>query len=76
MQTIAGRFNVSKSSVCEIIRKHRETGDVKDRPRSGRPRATTHREDIHIQTSVARNRGTLGKDNMLLLTRAKLALTA
>ena len=61
MQAIANRFHVSKSSVCEIIRKHRETGDVVDRPRSGRPRVTTHREDVNIQTNTARNRGCLGK---------------
>ena len=61
MQAISARFNVCKASVWNIIREHRETGYVKDRPRSGRPRATTHQEDIHIQTSAARNRGIFGR---------------
>ena len=36
MQTIANRFNVTKSTVCKIIHKHRKTGDVIDRERTGR----------------------------------------
>ena len=61
MQTIANRFNVTKSAVCKIIHKHRETGDVIDRERTGRPRVTTRREDVNIQTAAARNRGIFGK---------------
>ena len=60
MQDIADRFNVTKSAVCKIIHKHQETGDVIDRQRPGRPRVTTRREDVNIQTAAARNRGIFG----------------
>ena len=56
MQAIANRFNVSKAAVCQIIRKHRETGYVKDRPRSGRPRATTPRRHAHSDISGTKQR--------------------
>ena len=58
---IAGRFNVHKSTVCRIIAKYRATGDVKDLPKSGRPRITTAGEDRHIVTTVAAHREKTGK---------------
>ena len=38
-------FNVSKWQVERIRKHYQETGDVHDRPRSGRPRKTTARDD-------------------------------
>ena len=43
---IAQTMQMSQRTVYSILRRHRENpGDVKDRPRSGRRRATTGRED-------------------------------
>ena len=38
---VADIFNVSKQQVERIRKRYQETGDVHDRPRSGRPRKTT-----------------------------------
>ena len=38
-------FNVSKRQVERIHKCYQETGDIHDRPRSGRPRKTTARDD-------------------------------
>ena len=38
-----------------LIQRHNATGSVADRPRSGRPRATTQREDRAIGFVHARN---------------------
>ena len=42
---VADIFNVSKWQVERIRKHYQETGDVHDRPRSGRPRKTTARDD-------------------------------
>ena len=42
---VADIFNVSKRQVERIHKRYQETGDVHDRPRSGRPRKTTARDD-------------------------------
>ena len=42
---IARALNVSQSVVSRLLKKHRETGSVKDRKWSGRPKATTPRQD-------------------------------
>lgn len=42
---VADIFNVSKRQVERIRKRFEETGEVHDRPRSGRPRKTTVRED-------------------------------
>jgi len=42
---VANIFNVSKRSVERIQKRFQETGDVHDKPRTGRPRRTTSRED-------------------------------
>lgn len=43
---IAGRFDVSKSTVAYLVKQFRETGDVKRRQIPGRPKCTTEREDM------------------------------
>ena len=48
-------FNVSKWQVERIRKHYQETGDVHDRPRLGRPRKTTARDDsLLVQLSKAR----------------------
>ena len=42
---VADTFNVSRQQVQRIRKRYEETGDVFDKPRSGRPRKTTARED-------------------------------
>ncbi|KAL1267110.1 hypothetical protein QQF64_002785 [Cirrhinus molitorella] len=42
---VADTFNVSQRQAQRITKKSEETGDVFDKPRSGRPRKTTARED-------------------------------
>ena len=42
---VADIFNVSQRQVQRIRKRYEETGDVFDKPRSGRPRMTTARED-------------------------------
>ena len=42
---VADTFNVSQRQVQRIRKRYEETGDVFDKPRSGRPRKTTTRED-------------------------------
>ncbi|GAA6083401.1 syntaxin-binding protein 4-like, partial [Tachysurus ichikawai] len=42
---VADTFNVSQGQVQRIKKRFEETGDVLDKPRSGRPRKTTARED-------------------------------
>ena len=53
---VAIRFNVSRSTIKHLRHRFRNTGDVKDRPRSGRPRVTTVRQDRYIETRAARAR--------------------
>jgi len=38
---VSRMFNCSRNTVYELVRRYRLTGDVHDRPRLGRPRATT-----------------------------------
>lgn len=42
---IASALNVSKTCVSQTIAKYRESGNVHDRPRSGRPKVTSPRDD-------------------------------
>ena len=42
---VAETFNVSQRQVQRIRKRYEETGDVFDKPRSGRPRKKTARED-------------------------------
>ena len=42
---VADIFNVSKRQVERIRKRYQETGVVHDRPRLGRPRKTTARDD-------------------------------
>jgi len=47
---VARHFNRHESTISRLRNCLRETGRVNDRPRSGRPRKTTPREDRHITT--------------------------
>src|ERR1700722_9224102 len=58
---IASKLGCSPSSVHAIMKKWGKKGDVKDLPKSGRPRKTTSREDRHIEFTSLQNRRLTGK---------------
>ena len=51
---VAARFGVSASTISRLRAKFLESGEVKDRPRSGRPKKTTHHR-ITASTSFKLN---------------------
>ena len=51
-QDVANQFNVHRSTII----RHRVTGTVSNRPRSGRPKVTIQHEDKCIAVTVARRR--------------------
>ena len=53
---VARHFHISPTTVSNLVRRYNETGDVKDRHRSGRPRVTTPAEDRRICTLALRSR--------------------
>lgn len=53
---VARRFGVHERTIFRLQARFRQTGNVKDRPRSGRPRITTPREDRYVVTSSRRHR--------------------
>ena len=44
-QQVANHFGVNISTIERLVRRLRETGHLADRPRSGRPRVTSRRQD-------------------------------
>ena len=52
---VASHFKVSESIISRLSTKFRQTGSVKDLPRTGRPRKTTRREGNYIVTSSRRD---------------------
>ena len=53
---VSRTFNCSRNTIHELVKRYRLTGDVRDRPRSGRPRATSQRDDQYITLTHLRNR--------------------
>ena len=47
VKQVARRMAVSPNAIRKLRQKFLETGQVKDKPRSGRPKVTTFREDRH-----------------------------
>lgn len=56
MASIAQHYGITKGEVSRLVNKHNQTGSVKDRARSGRPRKTDAREDRRIIQHSRRNR--------------------
>ena len=52
----ARHFQRHESTISRLLNRFQQTGNVADRPRSGRPRKTTPREDRFLTTSSRRNR--------------------
>ena len=55
-QQVARHFGVHVSTIERLVRRLRETERVADRPRSGRPRVTSLRQDRDIRLAHLRNR--------------------
>jgi transposase len=56
---VADHFRVNHSIIVRLIQRFRQMGNVTDRPRAGRPRKTTHREDRLISSTTGALRGNL-----------------
>ena len=56
---VAMAFNTSRQSIDRIRQRYAAAGDVKDLPRSGRPRATNRAEDGLITNTTFRNHFTI-----------------
>ena len=55
-QQVANHFGVNVSTIERLVRRLRETGHLADRPRSGRPRVTSRRQNRTILLAHLRNR--------------------
>ena len=55
-RNVAATFGVAQSTISRLLQRFNATNTVSDRPRSGRPRSTTRRQDIFVRTSCLRNR--------------------
>ena len=53
---VAHHFGCSPSTITRLLQRHRETGSVNDRPRSGRERVTTPDQDRYIVLQHLRDR--------------------
>ena len=51
-QQVTRHFGVHISTIERLVRRLRETGRVADRPRSGRPRVTSQRQDRAIRLAI------------------------
>ena len=53
---VARHLQRHKSTISRLMNRFQQTGNVADRPRSGRPRKTTPPRDRFLKTSSQRNR--------------------
>ena len=53
---VAQQFGVYESTISRLVQRLRATGRLTDRPRSGRPRVTTQRQDRRVRLVHLRNR--------------------
>ena len=60
VKQVARRMGVSPNALRKLWKKFMETGQVKDRPRSGRPKVTTYREDRLVINRTLRQRPSTG----------------
>ena len=57
---VADHFRVNHSIIVRLMLRFRQTGNVTDRPRAGRPRKTTPREDRLISRRARKWHSTAG----------------
>ena len=58
---IAIQHGINQSTVSKIKHKFIRTGDIKNMPRSGRPKVTTVQEDRYMSNLASRQRRLTGK---------------
>ena len=63
---VAQHFQRHESTKSRLLSRFQQTGNVVDRPRSGRPRKTTLQEDCFLTNSSRRNRFSSRKLGRLL----------
>lgn len=56
LREVGRRLNVSHSVISRLRERHQQTGSVKQRPRSGRPKKTTPRQDRQMVVLAKRER--------------------
>jgi len=64
-ENVSLHFGVNVSTIQRLVRRLRDTGRVADRPRQGRPRVTTVRQDRAIRLAHLRNRHTTATETAL-----------
>ena len=70
------RLGVSQSVVGRLWQRFQATNSVRNRPRSGRPRSTTNREDRYITNMALRQRTTTARrlrDNLRTATGTRVS---
>jgi transposase len=55
-RAVAGQFNVSQNVISRLWNGFQHTGNVAERPRSGRPRKTTMRQNPYLSNMAKRQR--------------------
>jgi len=55
-QAVADHFNVSRITILRLMIRLRQIGRTNDRPRNGRPRVTSQRQERHSRLIHLRNR--------------------
>lgn len=68
---VAERFNVHRITISRLNSRFRDTGHVKDRARSGRPRITTPGQDRYIRNVALRRRFVTARSIQLSLEKAE-----
>ena len=53
---VARQFDVHRNTVDALWRRYQQFGTTRDRPRSGRPRVTSNRQDTYIRVVHLRDR--------------------
>ena len=69
-RAVARAMGVNHKSINELLRKYRNTNDVADLPRPGRPKLTTRQQDRFIVNAALRSRSRTGPDIQSQLERA------
>ena len=56
VNAVAISFGIHRNTIWKLSERHRTTGSVLDRPRSGRPKALTAREERYLSITSRRDR--------------------
>jgi transposase len=66
VKQVARRMDVSPNAIRKLQQTFMDTGQVKDRPRSGRSKGTTHKEDRLVINRTLRRRTSTGNNTIVL----------